>query len=136
MNNYNRVDTGQGSEMLAARLEKATNGKTILRLKGRLGASSAIYMGTLLEEAFNRGITNLTMDFSEVSDFDYTGVVLSIAVLDFYGRDFSQITCYGLPQNIETILKALVARGTSGLRIVPADDSKGLGVSADISHAP
>jgi len=90
--------------MLAAEHEKR-KGRLILRIKGELDGSSVLQLGTILEEAANSHIADLTLDFSQVSRFEYTGIALSVAVLEFYGEDFSNILCCGLPENITRILK-------------------------------
>lgn len=116
--------------MLIAMPEKDTNGEMILRMKGRLGDSSAIYIGTLLEEAINNGITHLTLDFSAVLDFDYTGIALSVAVLNFYEKDFSEITCCGLPQNITDLFRVFMVHRVSPIKVASIDDDpKRLAVS-------
>jgi anti-anti-sigma regulatory factor len=74
--------------MLVAASEEGTDGKMILRMNGRLCAGTAMYLGTVLEESIKSGINHLILDFSAVSDFDFTGVALSAAVLNSYGSFF------------------------------------------------
>jgi len=107
--------------MLVAEHEKG-NGGLILRIKGELHGSSVIQLGTFLGEAANSHIAHLTLDFSQVLGFEYTGVALSVAVLEFYARDFSEITCCGLPQNISRLFKGFGVEKIPGLRIVACDD--------------
>jgi ABC-type transporter Mla MlaB component len=108
--------------MLVATFEKHAATRMIVRMKGGLGAGSAIYIGTLLEEALNNRITNLTLDFSGVLDFDYTGISSLAGVLDFRAQDFSEITCSGLPQNITDLFKVFIVDKTSGLEVLAIDD--------------
>jgi len=115
--------------MLAATWKKGLNGRITVRMKGRIEASSAIDLRTFLEEAIDNGITHLTLDCSEVLAFDYTGIALSVAILEFYARDFSEIIYCGLPQNINNVFKGFRADKIPGLKIVPTDDPKGLAVS-------
>lgn len=92
--------------MLVAEHEEG-NGRLILRIKGELDGSSVIQLGTFLKEAANSHIAYLTLDFSQVLGFEYTGIALSVAVLEFYAEDFSNIICHGLPENIARIFKGL-----------------------------
>lgn len=110
--------------MLVATFEKRAATRMIVRMKGGLGADSAFYIGKLLEEALNNRITNLTLDFSGVLDFDYTGISSLAALLDSYTGDFSEITCSGLPQNITDLFKAFMVDKTSGLEVLAIDDPR------------
>ncbi len=92
--------------MLVAERKEREEG-LILQIKGELDGSSVIQLGTLLEKAANSHITHLTLDFSQILRFEYTGIALSVPVLEFYAEDFSNITCCGLPENISRILKGL-----------------------------
>jgi len=93
-------------------------GRPILRIKGELDGSSVFQLGTFLGEGVNSRTAHLTLDFSQVSGFEYTGVALSVAVLEFYARDFSKITCCGLPRNIAHILKGLDVEKIPNIEIV------------------
>jgi len=86
-------------------------------MKGKMGASSAIHIGTLLEEVINNCITHLTLDFSRVLRFEYTGIALLMAVLEFYTKDFSEITCCGPPQNISYVFKGLGVEKIPNIRV-------------------
>ena len=67
---------------------------------------------------------------SRVLTFDYTGIVLSVAVLEFYARDFLEITSSGLPQNIAHVFKSFVVEKIQTLRVIDGDDRpEGLMVS-------
>jgi len=93
--------------------------RLILRIKGELDGSSVIQLGTFLGEGANNRTAHLTLDFSQVSGFEYTGVALSVAVLEFYARDFSKIICCGLPRNIAHILKGLGVEKIPNIKITP-----------------
>ncbi len=108
--------------MLVADRQKR-KGKSILRMEGELDGSSAIQLGTLLEKATNSHIAHLTLDFSQVSRFEYTGIALSVAVLEFYARDFSDIICCGLPRNIIHIFKGLGVKKIPNLKVVQRCDN-------------
>jgi len=115
--------------MLVAEHQKR-KGKLILQIKGELDGSSAIQLGTLLEEAANSHITHLTLDFSQVLDFEYTGIALSLAVFEFYVKDFSNIICCGFPVNIIRIFKGLGAEKIPSLKVAHhCDNVKDLMVS-------
>ena len=102
--------------MLVAKHEKR-NGGLILRIKGELDGSSVIQLGTFLGEATSNHIAHLTLDFSQVLRFEYTGIALSVAVLEFYGEDFSNIMCCGLPENITRIFKGLGVEKIPGIEV-------------------
>jgi len=108
--------------MLVAEHEKR-NGGLILRIKGELDGSSVLQLGTLLEEAANSHIADLTLDFSQVLRFEYTGIALSVAVLEFYAEDFSNIICCGLPENITRILKGLGLDKIPNIRVAHHSDN-------------
>ncbi len=112
--------------MSSASLENPTVGNMIVQIKGKLSASSAIHIGTVLEDAINNGITHLTLDFSAVSHFDYSGVTLLVTVLDFYGRAFSAMICCGFPRDLSNTLKALGAENIPGVGIVSISDPEGV----------
>lgn len=96
--------------------------RLILQMKDEIDGSSAIHLGTLLEKAINNRITHLTLDFSGVLHLDYTGILFSVAVLEFYASDFSEIICCGLPTNISHVFKGFGVKKIPGLRIVACDD--------------
>lgn len=108
---------------------KERNGSLILQLKGKLDGSSVIQLGTFLGEVANSHITHLTLDFSQVLDFEYTGIGLSTAILEFYIKDFSEIKCCGFSQSISNVFKGFGAHKISGLKIVPIDEPKDPAVS-------
>lgn len=116
--------------MLVAKLEKGTDGETILKLTGRLDASSAIHIGTLLEEIVDNGRTHLTIDFSSVTEFDYMGIALVVWALDFYERDFTELMCSGLPENIDNVFKGFGVVDYNALKHCVYRDPKILAVSS------
>ncbi len=107
--------------MLVAEHEKK-GGRLILKIKGELDGSSAIQLGTFLGEAANSHIDHLTLDFSQVLDFEYTGIALSTAILEFYAKDFSNIICCGLPQNITRIFKGFGIDRISSVKVAQHPD--------------
>jgi len=115
--------------MLVAEREKRKE-RLIIRMRGELDGSSVIQLSTLLGEAANSHIAHLTLDFSQILRFEYTGIALSVAVFEFYAEDFSEITCCGLPQGISKVFKGLGIQKIPGLKIVPIDDGpEGVAVS-------
>lgn len=124
-----------GIRMSFKRLEKWTDGCAVVEIKGKFGATLAINIVTVLEEAISNRVTRLTLDFSAVSHFDYQGIILLVSVLDFYGRHFSGIMCWKLPQNISGTLKGLGAENIPGVEIVSTDEPKALTVG-DLQFIP
>jgi anti-anti-sigma regulatory factor len=125
---YGYVILKGGVRMSSASSENPTLGNMIVQIKGKLSASSAIHIGTVLDEAINNGIKHLTLDFGAVSYFDYSGITLLVAVLDFYGRDFSTMICCRFPQDISNTLKGLGAESIPGVEIMSTNDPKRVGV--------
>lgn len=117
-----------GVRMSSVSSENPMLGNMIVQIKGKLSASSAIHIGTVLEEAINNGIKHLTLDFGAILYFDYSGITLLAAVLDFYGRDFSTMICCGFPQDISNTLKGLGAESIPGVEIISINDPKGVTV--------
>jgi ABC-type transporter Mla MlaB component len=113
--------------MRSVRLDTTTETPT-LRIKGKVTDGSAIYLGTCLEQAARAGAARLKLDFGAVRGFDYPGVVFLIALLQFYAKDFEDITCYALPKNIASVFRGLGLEKTGGVRIGNTKETWGNGV--------
>lgn len=109
--------------------EKDTDEYAVVQIKGKFSGEVAIQIATGLEEAMNNRVSRVILDFSAVTDYDYTGIALLLSVLDFYGLDFSRIICCGFPQDVSSTLKGLGGEKIPGVEIISIDDPKAPTVS-------